>query len=136
MYLADGTGLTINDGAANAATAVPGIITITPPSSEMGEYDATALDSTAGTMVKEPKSRTEPGTMSWTMFKTHAQYDRLCAHRDAGTKKSFVLTYPDTETDTWTGFIRKVDTVEAQNQEPVKLTVTVQVCGLVTRSAV
>jgi hypothetical protein len=131
-FLADGCVFSVNDGTAGAHAAITGVITITPPASETGEWDATALDSTAGTMIKKPKSRAEPGTMSWTMFNDGTEYARLKALQ--GTEKEFKLTYPNSKIDTWDGFIRKVEQTELQNQEPAKITVTVQVKGLVVRT--
>lgn len=130
--LADGSVLQVNDGASNAYVDIPGVISFVPPESEFGEYDDTALDSTDGIMIKEPKSRAEPGTFSWVMKYSDTEYERLLALK--GVKKSFKITYPDSSVDTIPAFIKKPERQEAQNQEPMRVTVTCQVTGLVVRT--
>jgi hypothetical protein len=130
--LADGTTVTFNDGAASAYVAVPDIISFNPPEGEIGEYDGTALTSTAGIMIKKPKSRMEPGTWDYTAFYSDAEYLRVVAAR--GVEKSHKITYPDTKIDTIPGFIKSVKRLEGQNQEPMKMSVTIQITNLVVRT--
>lgn len=131
-FLADGTDLQVNDGASSAFADITGVISITPPAAELGVYDTTHLNSTAGTMTKSPLSRAEPGQMSWVMWNDSTEYSRLTGLR--GTAKSFKITYPNSTVDTFTGSITKVEQTELQNQEGSKLNVTVAVHGAVTRT--
>jgi hypothetical protein len=131
-FLADGTILQINDGASNAYANVTGVLTITPPAPKVGVYDATALDTAAGSLVKKPLSRSDPGQMSWTMWNDATEYARLILIR--GVEKSIKITYPNTKIDTFPVSISVVETGEMQNQDPSKLTVQVDVLGPVVRT--
>lgn len=130
--LADGTDIAVNDGASSAYVDITGVISFTPPNPEVGEYDSTHLNSTAGTMTKKPKSRAEPDRMSITMWYDESEYERLIGLR--GTEKNFKITYPDSSIDTFAGFIRSVVRQESQNQEPMKMVVNIQNQGAITRS--
>lgn len=130
--LADGTDLAVNDGASSAYADITGVLSFVPPDAEMAEYDSTHLNSTAGIMTKKPKSRAEPGVFTFSMWYDETEYERLIGLR--GTEKNFRITYPDSSVDTIPGFIRKVTREEAVNQEPMKMSVTVQITGAVTRS--
>jgi hypothetical protein len=130
-FLADGTTLQVDDGASSAYVAITQVLTITPPSEEVGGYDATTLTSTAGTMVKAPLSRKEPGTFGWSMWNDATEKLRMMSLR--GVAHNFKITYPNSAVDTIPGWISKVETDELENQSPGKLKVTVMISGAVTR---
>lgn len=120
--LADGTVMSINDGASSAYVAIPGVLTITPPNAVLKKYDATALDSPAGTDVMAPGTRAAPGELKFTMFYLAAQDARLKGLR--GTAKNIKLVYPDTEEKVFAGWVESVEWSTMENQKPTELTVT------------
>src|SRR5688572_26565664 len=133
-FLADGLDLQVNDGGAGAYADITGVITVTPPSLEVGSYDSTHLNATAGILTKEPLSRAELGTFEWTMFDDPTEYSRLVGLR--GTKKNFKIVYPSTPAtnDVIPAFISKVEQLPQENQEPAKLRVLCILTGAVTRT--
>jgi hypothetical protein len=133
-FLFDGATLEINDGASSAYVAVTGVLTMTPPEEELGGYDSTALDSTAGSRTKEPLSRSDPGTWAFTLWNSSVEKERLVELRENRTKKNFRITWPNGDIDIVPSFINKVSSGEMGIEDPSKLTVNLTVTGAVTRT--
>lgn len=128
--LADGTTLEISDGGSGAYVAVPNLKTVTPPSPETPEIETTHLGSAAKEYI--PATKPEPGEFMFTAYYVYDQYTRLEGLR--GVIKSFRLTYPDTHTSTFQGFIKKVEKPEHAVQALVEMSCTVKVTGAITNA--
>lgn len=132
--LGDTTTITVNDGASNAYVAVTGVIDFDPPSDAKKLIDVTALDSTAGTMVKMAGTRAEPGQWSFRVFQSTTERTRFGGLYANGTSKTYKVTYPDATIDSVDCYVLEVKTSKIENQSPIEFMVTLGSTSKVTRT--
>lgn len=99
-----GATITVTDGAADAATAIPNVVSITAPAVEQQMVDASSL--TSGRLRSYILGMEEGGTWSFVMRYTGTQLDRM--NDLLGVSKTYVITFADSDTATCTSIVTKV----------------------------
>lgn len=119
---------------------IPGLAALTPPNQTIESIETTDSDTTGTSRTYIPQTLSTPEEMSFTVH-----YDTASAVHDAaaGLQYHFAqrtediawrITWPDTETWTFAGFISAINKSEydAQSEQMIKLEVSVMPAGAVT----
>lgn len=127
-----GTIISVDPANGTSFTQLALTVVLTPPGIEVEEIDGTLLDSTLEDMA--------PGIDKATEFSFEEYYDpgsgsdSVLTLAASNATAKWKITYPDTHTDTFSGYIKTLSPAQATKSEYLKRTVTVRRTTAITRA--